>query len=168
MMNALARGLSLAHGTSQALDRTGADVVLIARAGQDLSRHGLRWSHVGFAYRTPAPPATTYATSPDGAARHATWRVVHKLNDCGQATSAVYRQGLAQFFNDDPHRYEAALLPLKPEVAARCEAIGAGLQIQDYSSHLNKVFIRTGSRAGTHTAPPRRLLRVKRYDYADP
>ena len=119
MMNALARGLSLAHGTSQALDRTGADVVLIARAGQDLSRHGLRWSHVGFAYRTPAPPATTYATSPDGAARHATWRVVHKLNDCGQATSAVYRQGLAQFFNDDPHRYEAALLPLKPEVAAR-------------------------------------------------
>lgn len=140
MMDTLARGLSLAHGTAQVLDRSGARVVLIARAGQDLSRHGLRWSHVGFAYRLPTPqspmprvpPPQADITAPNAAApaddtpmpfdppvAHGTWRIVHKLNECGQPTSGLYRQGLAQFFNDDPYRYEAALMPLKPEVAAR-------------------------------------------------
>lgn len=119
MMASLARGLSLAHGVSQALDRSGAEVVILARAGQDLSRHGLRWSHIGFAYRLPTPPVTGEQTATHGGAPRQTWRVVHELNDCGKATSGIYRQGLAQFFNDDPYRYEAALVPLKPEVAAR-------------------------------------------------
>ena len=130
LMSSLARGLSLAHGVSQALDRSGSKVVVLARAGQDLSRHGLRWSHIGLAYQAPASQQAADAAQPAGepsaAARGpttsrapTTWRVVHKLNDCGEATSGLYRQGLAQFFNDDPFRYEAALLPLKPDAAAR-------------------------------------------------
>ncbi|GKT25427.1 DUF2145 domain-containing protein [Acidovorax sp. SUPP3334] len=76
------RGLQLAERTAAALDaehaRHGTQVVVLARAGQDLSRHGLRYSHLGWAYRTPQGP----------------WRVVHKLNECGTAVGAVYRQGL--------------------------------------------------------------------------
>ena len=45
------RALNLAERTLRALDQSGADVVVLARAGQDLSRYGLRYSHLGFAYR---------------------------------------------------------------------------------------------------------------------
>jgi hypothetical protein len=90
---AVERGLELAHRTARALDNTGADVVVLARAGQDLSRWRLRWSHLGFAYRD------SYA----GGA----WRVVHKLNHCGSDRAALYRQGLGEFFLDDPYEYMA-------------------------------------------------------------
>ena len=36
------RGLALAERTLQALDASGAQVVVLARAGQDLSKYGLR------------------------------------------------------------------------------------------------------------------------------
>jgi hypothetical protein len=91
------RGLRLAERTLAGLDASGADVVMLARAGQDLGKYGLRYSHLGFAYRQPGS---------DG--RGGVWRVAHKLNHCGTADSAVYRQGLGEFFLDDLWRYEAA------------------------------------------------------------
>jgi hypothetical protein len=71
--------------------RSGAQVVAAGRAGQDLGKYGLRYSHLGWAYKTPEGP----------------WRVTHKLNDCGTAVGHVYRQGLGEFFLDDLWRYEA-------------------------------------------------------------
>ena len=91
------RGMALAAQTSQALDaehaRSGAKVVLLGRAGQDLGKYGLRYSHLGWAYKTPEGP----------------WRVTHKLNDCGTALGHVYRQGLGEFFLDDLWRFEAVV-----------------------------------------------------------
>lgn len=104
---AVSRGLTLAAQTLDALNASGARVVLLARAGQDLSRYGLRYSHLGFAYRT------------DGG----TWRVVHKLNACGSAEAALYRQGLGEFFLDDPFRYEAAWVVPTPDVQSRLYAL---------------------------------------------
>ncbi|MDP2986527.1 MAG: DUF2145 domain-containing protein, partial [Hydrogenophaga sp.] len=73
------QGMQLALRTSQALDaehaRTGARVVVLARAGQDLSKYRLRYSHLGWAYKTDAGP----------------WRVLHKLNACGTGVGALYR-----------------------------------------------------------------------------
>ena len=92
----LERGLSLAQQTAMALNATDANVVLLARAGQDLTQYRLKWSHLGWAYRTQ---------DADG---HSMWRVVHKLNTCGTREASVYRQGLGEFFLDDPWRYEAA------------------------------------------------------------
>jgi hypothetical protein len=103
---AVERGMALAEATAKALDASGEQVLVLARAGQDLSKYGLRWSHLGIAYK-----------SGDGAGSY--WRVVHKLNHCGTADSALYRQGLGEFFLDRPHRYEAAFLALAPEVQAR-------------------------------------------------
>lgn len=102
--DSLERGLGLAERTARALDASGAKVVVLARAGQDLSRYGLGWSHLGLAYRDPASGR---------------WRVVHKLNQCGTAVADVYRQGLGEFFLDDPWRYEAAYVVLKPELQQR-------------------------------------------------
>jgi hypothetical protein len=97
------RGLALAQRTLAALDASGAQVVVLARAGQDLGRYGVRYSHLGFAYRQA-----------DGG-----WRVLHKLNHCGTADAAVYRQGLGEFFLDDLWRYEAAWVVPSGEVQQR-------------------------------------------------
>jgi hypothetical protein len=95
------QAMNLAERTHQALEASGARVVVIARVGQDLSEYGLRYSHLGLAYR-------------DDAAR--AWRIVHKLNHCGSNHASVYRQGLAEFFLDDLHEYEAGLVVLRPDV----------------------------------------------------
>lgn len=99
----LAAGMELAARTAARLDASGARVVVLARAGQDLSKYGLRWSHLGLAYRQD-----------DGA-----WRVVHKLNACGSDRADVFRQGLGEFFNDRPFRYEAAFVTLDPALQAQ-------------------------------------------------
>jgi hypothetical protein len=95
------QGLTLAQATARQLDASGAQVVLLARAGQDLSKYGLQWSHLGFVYKDPAAGA---------------WRVLHKLNHCGTDHAALYRQGLGEFFLDNPKRYDAAFVVLRPEL----------------------------------------------------
>jgi hypothetical protein len=103
---AVERGLALAQATAAALDASGAEVVLLARAGQDLSRYGLQYSHLGFAYRDTSQGAGV-------------WRVAHKLNHCGSARGELYRQGLGEFFLDRPHRYEAAFVALQPDAQGK-------------------------------------------------
>jgi hypothetical protein len=53
----------------------------------------------------------------------ATWHVLHKLNGCGTAEAAIYRQGLGEFFLDDPWRFEAAWLAPTPQVQAQLLAL---------------------------------------------
>lgn len=110
-VQSLTRGLALAERTQAALDASGASVVVLARAGQDLGKYQLRYSHLGFAYKQP-----------DGAGGHV-WRVLHKLNDCGSAVAAVYRQGLGDFFLDDLWRFEAAWAVPTPDVQSRLLAV---------------------------------------------
>lgn len=100
--DAIQRSMELAQHTAQKLDQSGAQVVALARIGQNLSEYGVRYSHFGLAYRD------------DGK-----WRVVHKLNQCGTAHAAVYRQGLGEFFLDDLYEYEAAVVVPTPEIQAR-------------------------------------------------
>ncbi len=96
------RAMTLAQHTAAALDASGAQVVVLARAGQDLSKYGLAWSHLGLAYK-------------DGAR----WRVVHKLNACGSARADVYRQGLGEFFLDDLYDYKAGVVVPDPALQAK-------------------------------------------------
>ena len=105
------QGMKLAQQTSAALDaenaRSGVQVVALGRAGQDLGKYRLRYSHFGWAYKTP-----------EGA-----WRVAHKLNQCGTAVGHLYRQGLGEFFLDDLWRYEAIYAVPTPEVQQRLLAV---------------------------------------------
>lgn len=124
--NSMTRALGLAERTQASLDASGAQVVVLARAGQDLRKYGLQWSHLAFAYREDAPVQARPTSPvlgqisdlPVQAPRHGTWRIVHKLNQCGTAEAAVFRQGLAEFFLDTPFRYEAAYVIPDPEVQA--------------------------------------------------
>lgn len=97
-------GLALAEKTLNSLNASGHKVVFLARAGQDLSKYGVRYSHLGFAYQVN-----------DGEGG-LTWRVLHKLNECGTNFSAIYRQGLGEFFLDDLWKYEAVWLAPSPQV----------------------------------------------------
>ena len=77
------------------------EVVLLARVGTDLSKHGLRFSHMGFAIRDhPKGPFT----------------VVHLLNHCAESSSDLYIEGLANFFLDDPFAYDAWVVVPTPEI----------------------------------------------------
>lgn len=89
------KALTLAQRTHEALDRSGASVVLIARVGQDLSKYGLRYSHFGFATRD---------------ATNGGWKIVHQLNQCGTAQSGIFEEGIGNFFLDDMHAYETLIL----------------------------------------------------------
>ena len=102
-LDSLVRAMRLAEHTAARLDQTGARVVVLARAGQNLSEYGLRYSHLGFAYRE---------------GEHGPWRVVHKLNQCGSTRASLYRQGLGEFFLDDLWQYEAAVVVLAPAAQA--------------------------------------------------
>jgi hypothetical protein len=108
---AITQAMNLAQRTSAALDavfeRSGARVVVLARAGQDLSKYSLRYSHLGWAYKTPEGP----------------WRVLHKLNTCGSDTAALYRQGLGEFFLDDLWRFETAWAVPAPALQAPLFAV---------------------------------------------
>ena len=89
------QALELAGKTRKALDASGAQIALIARVGQDLSKYQLRYSHVGIVWRD----------HPEGK-----WLVVHELNQCGTADSALYNEGLGNFFMDNMFAYETLIM----------------------------------------------------------
>lgn len=119
---AITQGLGLAERTLERLDESGVQVAVIARVGQDLSQYGLRYSHLGFAYK-------------DGGV----WRVLHKLNQCGSDRASVYREGLGDFFLDAPHEYIAGVMPLRKDVQQRLlpylkePYLGASIHTRAYS-----------------------------------
>lgn len=108
----LADAASTALRTVDALDARDAPVALIARVGQDLSEHGLVYSHAGFAVRDHTSGR---------------WSVVHLLNECGTHASGLYVQGLVNFFADDLVTQDARIVWLQPAHAERLAAHLAGL-----------------------------------------
>jgi hypothetical protein len=105
-------GMTLAVDVRNALDREHAEIALVARVGRDLSRYGLRYSHVAFAWRG----------HPRG-----DWTMVEALNQCGTASSALYDDGLANFFLDDMFAYQAKVVIPSPEVQRRiADVLAAG------------------------------------------
>lgn len=97
------QSMELARKRVAALDASGAEVALLARAGQDLGRYGVRWSHMGIVVRD----------HPAGR-----WTVVHELNECGTTSSELYDEGVGNFFLTDLHRYDAVILVPGAQVQA--------------------------------------------------
>ena len=117
------KAMSLAQKTRQALDDSGAQVALIARVGQDLSKYGLRYSHMAYAWRD----------HPQGR-----WLVVHELNDCATTTSALYNQGLGNFFLDDMFAYETMiLLPDAPTQARLAAMLASNTPLKLHGARYN-------------------------------
>jgi hypothetical protein len=105
------KSMELARKTYAALEASGASVALLARAGQDLGKYGLRYSHLGIVVRD----------HPAGR-----WTVVHDLNGCGSASSDLYNEGVGNFFLTDLYRHEAAIVVPGPAAQARLASLMAG------------------------------------------
>ena len=117
---AFIQSMQLAERTRATLEASDAQVVLIARAGQDLSKYGLRYSHMAYAWRD----------HPQGR-----WSVVHELNQCGTAESALFNEGLGNFFQD-LYAYEARIVVPSPAVQQRLAAMLASTTPQRMHSPL--------------------------------
>lgn len=107
-----------AQRTYAALEAGPGDLALVARVGQDLAAHGLRYSHVGIAKRD----------HPNGR-----WTVVHLLNACGSDRSAIYAEGLLNFFLDGMLSYDSRVIWLQPELEKQ---LLLGLQ-QDWATRIH-------------------------------
>ncbi|MDI9239933.1 DUF2145 domain-containing protein [Lysobacter sp. LF1] len=81
----------------------GHDVVLLARGGQDLSRYGLKHSHLALAMREP----------------EGTWRVVHLLNRCRTDRSTLYQEGLANFVGESALHSDVRVGVFEPALSHR-------------------------------------------------
>ncbi|MDQ7989837.1 MAG: DUF2145 domain-containing protein [Candidatus Dactylopiibacterium sp.] len=95
---AVDRLLAFAAVAEAVLDQQQAQVAVIARAGLDLSRFGLRYSHAGLALRAGAG-----------------WQVRQLYYDCEHARPHLYDQGLAGFTlgnaRDDPAFLSVVFVP---------------------------------------------------------
>jgi hypothetical protein len=103
----IADAAATALTVAAALAETNAPVAMVSRVGTDLSKHGLRYSHAGFAMRDH---------------RDGRWTVVHLLNDCSSDGSGLYAQGLVNFFADDLVNQDARITWLEPDIAERLAA----------------------------------------------
>ncbi len=122
---AVRKGLDLALKTRNTLDASAAQTALVARVGKDLSRYGLRYSHLAIAWRD----------HPAGR-----WFVVHELNACGTAGSDLYDEGLGNFFLDDLHAHEALILIPPPELQQRLATLlQAGSVLKLHAPQYNMV-----------------------------
>jgi hypothetical protein len=121
---AMQRGLALTEQVQTHLQDSGAQVAVIARVGDDVRRHGLRWTHAGIAYQSPGQP----------------WRVLHKLNECGTDRSGLYQQGLGNFFLDAPFEYRSLVAILKPTAAQQVlAAIAAEKAVWVHQPHYSLI-----------------------------
>lgn len=98
------KAFQAAYKVHERLETLQPKVALIARVGQDLSKYGLRYSHIAFVVK-------------DGGSKQ--WRTLHLLNTCDTGDSKIWREGLANFFLDDLHAFDALLLIPESELQNR-------------------------------------------------
>lgn len=106
----LMNALELALKTQNALQQAQAETAIIARVGQDLSKFGLRYSHLGLVQKEA-----------DGR-----YTVLHELNECGSERSDLYVEGLGNFFLDDVLAFEVLILLPPPAVQQKLAGLMRG------------------------------------------
>lgn len=121
------QGAEAAYRLYQVLEWKNPAVAIVGRAGADISKHGLKYTHAGIVVRD----------HPKGR-----WLFVHALNRCGTARSALYDEGLMNFFLDEPFRLDALIMIPSPRLQQRIEAailsgLGKALHQPRYSMLAN-------------------------------
>jgi hypothetical protein len=118
------KALTLALHTREALEASGAQIALVGRVGRDMSKQGLRYSHMAFALRD----------HPKGR-----WHLSHMLNQCATAESSLYDEGLGNFFLDDVFEFESIVVVPTQALQAPLLAVANGtlpLQLHQKSYSL--------------------------------
>ena len=97
-----------AYKTHLRLEQLQPKIALMGRVGQDLSKYGLRYSHIAFIQKDEASGQ---------------WRTTHLLNGCNSNQSALWQEGLANFFLDDLTAYDALLVIPSPAIQEKLQAL---------------------------------------------
>jgi hypothetical protein len=117
--------LELAEQAREALENSQAEVAVIARAGQNLDKWGLHYSHLAFVWRDDP---------------HGRYSVVHLLNRCGTAEGALFDQGLGDFFMDDMYQFRTLIMipdaQLQERLAGMLESGRAGRFLEPHYNML--------------------------------
>lgn len=105
------RRLRFTARVRQALDEAAGGVALISRAGLDLSRFGIRYSHAGIVLKSGDGP----------------WRVRQLYYACDESRSRLFDEGVASFLMgmDDPQQGHVALVHLPEPRASRLRGAAA-------------------------------------------
>jgi hypothetical protein len=90
-----ARSSALAAKVREHLEGSKLSMALVARIGMDMSEYGLRYTHLGVAWRD----------HPRGK-----WYTFHLLNKCGTGQSELVEQALEDFFQVQLHAFEALVV----------------------------------------------------------
>lgn len=91
----LARSSTLATMVRSRLEDSKLSMALIARIGMDMSEYGLRYTHLGVAWRDHP---------------RSRWHTFHLMNKCGTGQSELLEQTLEDFFRVELHEFEALVL----------------------------------------------------------
>jgi hypothetical protein len=120
-----ARSAKLSAQVLEALEQRQLSFALIGRIGVDLSEFGLRYSHVGVAWRD----------HPRGR-----WYTFHLLNRCGTGQSELLEQSLDEFFNVELHSYQALIIaPTFPVQVKLQKAFFSPLARQLHETEYNMI-----------------------------
>ena len=95
--------LRAAHRLKGWLDGTGQTVVVLARRGQNLQRHGVTYSHAAYALFDEEVQA---------------WRVHHLLNPQAWKKSAILNHSLLEFLSDNLYSLDVAAVIPEPAIQA--------------------------------------------------
>ncbi|MEN5209937.1 DUF2145 domain-containing protein [Stenotrophomonas terrae] len=107
----IAAMFDMAAVTADTLDALpGVDVAIAARGGQDLSKYGLRHSHLAFLVRNDS----------------GSWDVVHLLNRCKTDNSDLYREGLVNLVGESSITTDLRVGIPTPEVRAALKTLLSG------------------------------------------
>ena len=107
----IAAMFDMAAVTADTLDALpGVDVAIAARGGQDLSKYGLRHSHLAFLVRNDS----------------GSWDVVHLLNRCKSDNSDLYREGLVNLVGESSITTDLRVGIPTPEVRAALKTLLSG------------------------------------------
>jgi len=127
----LADAAATSVGVRDLLDEADRPVALIARVGNDLSQHGLHFSHVGIVLRD----------HPTGR-----WRVWHLLNECGTDHAGLHLHGLFDYFAGHLTRQDAKIVFLDTAIEPKLiAAIEDGRAVRLFQPRYN-VLAKPGSR----------------------
>lgn len=113
------QGMELAHMSQLRLDTSQAELAIIARVGQDLSKYHLRYSHLGLVRRVA----------------NGRWIVLHELNQCGTAESDLFEEGLGNFFMDSPFAFETMIIIPSTELQKRLMTVINSDQARQLHQH---------------------------------
>ena len=107
----IAAMFDMAAVTADTLDALpGVDLAIAARGGQDLSKYGLRHSHLAFLVRNDS----------------GSWDVVHLLNRCKSDNSDLYREGLVNLVGESSITTDLRVGIPTPEVRAALKTLLSG------------------------------------------